>query len=58
MKTKVVQSRSMNLRLSVRTLNDLDKFLGEQEEAGSRKQRLRAALLRQRLYRARPTNGK
>lgn len=52
MKTKTVQSRSLNIRLSVRTLNDLDKFLSLQEEAGSKTHRNRAALLRRRLDRA------
>src|SRR4051812_18588002 len=36
MKTKSIQSRSINIKLSVRTYNDLDKFLSEQEAAGGK----------------------
>jgi hypothetical protein len=52
MKTKATQSRSINIRLSVRTMNDLENFLSEQEATGSAKLRSRAALLRRRLDRA------
>ena len=52
MKTKPAQSRSMTIRLSVRTLNDLDNFLSDREANGSKKERYRATLLRRRLERA------
>jgi hypothetical protein len=52
MKTKAPQSRSISIRLSVRTYNDLDNFLGDQEAGGTKKDRYRAALLRRRLERA------
>jgi hypothetical protein len=52
MKAKSIQSRSMNIKLSVRTYNDLDKFLSEQEAAGGRAARTRASALRRRLDRA------
>lgn len=52
MKAKSVQLRSMNVRLSVRTLNDLEKFLAEQEQSGDRQARKNAAALLRRLDRA------
>ena len=53
MKTKAAQPRSMRIRLSTRTYNDLEKFLREQEEGGtSKKHRYQATLLRRRLERA------
>ena len=52
MRAKSVQLRSMNVRLSVRTLNDLEKFLVEQEQSGGRQARSRAAALLRRLDRA------
>ena len=52
MRAKSVQLRSMNVRLSVRTLNDLEKFLAEQEQSGDRTARKNAAALLRRLDRA------
>jgi hypothetical protein len=52
MKSKSVQLRSMNVRLSVRTLNDLEKFLSGQEQSGDRAARKNAAALLRRLDRA------
>ena len=52
MKAKSVQLRSMNVRLSVRTLNDLEKFLAGQEQSGDRQARKHAAALLRRPDRA------
>jgi hypothetical protein len=53
-KRKVVQSRSVSIRLSMRTFNEIDQVLSRQEAEGNRKDRQRAALLRRRLERALP----
>ena len=52
MPAKSVQSRSMNVRLSVRTLNDLEKMLSQQEQSGDKQSRSKAAALLRRLDRA------
>jgi len=53
MSTKAVKSRSLNLKLSVRTLNDLEGILLEVQEGRITKRMQRAAsLLRGRLDRA------
>ncbi len=53
MKAKSGKSRSISIRLSMRTYNEIDRILAAQEEQGAnRKVRSQAALLRQRLDRA------
>lgn len=53
MKTKAKKSRSISIRLSMRTFNELSKLLIAQEEgAGNKRARAQAALLRRRLDRA------
>ena len=53
MKRKAKKSRSISIRLSMRTYNEIDKILSAQQESGaSRKERNRAGLLRRRLDRA------
>ena len=53
MKAKAGKSRSISIRLSMRTYNEIDRILAAQEEQGAnRKARSQAALLRQRLDRA------
>ncbi len=50
---KAKKSRSISIRLSMRTYNEIEKILTEQEEsAGSKKLRVQAALLKRRLDRA------
>jgi hypothetical protein len=52
MKAKSVQFRSMNIKLSARTYNEIDNFLSEQEAADGKAARSRASALRWRLDRA------
>ncbi len=53
MKTKAKKSRSISIRLSMRTFNEISKILIAQEEGSSNKRtRYQAALLRRRLDRA------
>ncbi len=57
MRAKAKKSRSITVRLSMRTFNDLTKLLMEQEEGGSKRARYQASLLRRRLDRAPRLNG-
>jgi hypothetical protein len=53
MKGKAKKSRSINIRLSMRTYNDIEEILAHHEENGpSRKERSHAAMVRRRLERA------
>ena len=52
MKSKSSKPRSIHIKMSVRTFNDLEIVLSELAEKGTRKDRQKAALLRRRLDRA------